>query len=91
VLVTPHQITRETYRPAAAALGRTSTICRPGSAMQELARKERENRTVVLAEDIPRERMAAIGTTMDTAGLAIRAESRRYYPHETCSRTASAT
>jgi penicillin-binding protein 2 len=82
VLVTPHLITREIYVRLLSLLGPDVEDLPDWERVQELARKGRD-RTVVLAEDIPREKMAAIGTTMDTAGVAIRAESRRYYPHET--------
>jgi penicillin-binding protein 2 len=81
VVVVPGQISAETYRRVTAALGGDFDDLPTWERIQELARKERE-KPVTIAEDVPRERMAAIGTAMDSGGVTIRAESRRHYPLE---------
>jgi penicillin-binding protein 2 len=81
VVVTPSQVTAENYRRVTAALSADYEDLPTWERIQELARKERD-KSITIAEDIPRERMAAIGTAMDSAGVVIRAESRRHYPME---------
>jgi penicillin-binding protein 2 len=81
VVVTPGQITADTYRRVTAALSADFDDLPTWERIQELAKKERD-KTITIAEDVPRERMAAIGTAMDSGGVVIRAESRRHYPTE---------
>jgi penicillin-binding protein 2 len=82
VLVTPGQLNRDVYSRLIKHLARDVDELPDWERLQEIASKDRD-KSIVLARDVPRDRMAAINTAMDSAGVIIRAESRRHYPFET--------
>src|SRR5439155_23628521 len=77
VVITPGQVQADTYRRVTAALAADFDDLPTWERIQELARKERD-KSLTIAQDVSRERMAASGTAMDSAGVIIHAESRMH-------------
>ncbi len=80
VVVTPGELTRESYATALRVLGASYDNLPDWARLRERAKRDpRENLT--FAEDVSAEQMAALATSMDLPGVSIRAEARRRYPH----------
>ncbi len=81
VVVTPHRITPAAFARLRAILGLDPAQADEGWERIEKERRRDRERSIVLAEDVSREAMAAIETNLDLAGVEIVATSRRHYPN----------
>jgi penicillin-binding protein 2 len=80
VVVTPGELTRESYGVAVKVLGGSYDNLLDWERLRERARRE-PRESITFAEDVTDEQMAALATSMDLPGVSIRAEARRRYPH----------
>ncbi len=80
VVVNPAQLSHEGYARLLAGLGPLAEGLPDWTKVQEDGRKARDG-SLLLAEDIPRDAMAAIETTQDNPGVRIVAVPRRHYPN----------
>src|SRR5687768_2523506 len=79
VHVVPSQVTGEAYQRLRNALGPDAVGVPTWEEVQAAAAKPRE-RPLVVAEDIPREVMATLETSLDNPGIKVVAVPRRHYP-----------
>jgi penicillin-binding protein 2 len=80
VVVTPGELTRESYAVAVKVLGPSYDNLPEWRRLRERARRD-PRESLTFAEDVSDEQMAALATNMDLPGVSIRAEARRRYPH----------
>jgi penicillin-binding protein 2 len=80
VMVNPGELTRESYAVARRILGSSFDHLPDWSRLQARAHTGPKE-SLVLAEDVSAEQMAALATAMDTGGITLRAEARRRYLH----------
>jgi penicillin-binding protein 2 len=79
VYVTPEQLSPDIYARLRQALGPEAEDMPAWDALQADGKKSRE-KTLLVAEDIPRDVMATLETSLDTPGAKIVAVPRRHYP-----------
>jgi penicillin-binding protein 2 len=79
VYVNPDQVTPETYGRLRALLGPAAEDLMTWDVLQEEARRKGE-KSIMVAEDIPRDTMATLETSQDTPGVKMVAAARRHYP-----------
>jgi penicillin-binding protein 2 len=77
--VTPEQITPDVYARLRAALGSDADELPLWDALQAEGKKSRD-KAVLVAEDIPRDVMATLETSLDNPGVKMIAAPRRHYP-----------
>jgi penicillin-binding protein 2 len=82
VYVSPDQLTPEVYARLRAALGPEAEGLPTLDSLRADERTARD-KTVLVAEDIPRDAMASLETELDNPGLKIVAAPRRHYPQAT--------
>jgi penicillin-binding protein 2 len=79
VYVTPDQGSAESYARLRATLGPETEGLPSWEALQAEGRKER-GKGILVAEDISRDAMATLETSLETPGVKIAADARRHYP-----------
>ncbi len=79
VQVAPSSLSLEVYARLRGLLGTHADDLPDWDSLLALGKASRD-RTLTLIEDIPRDTMAAIETTIDSPGVSIRPVPRRYYP-----------
>jgi penicillin-binding protein 2 len=79
VYVAPDQITPEVYARVRAALAAEAEELPTWEALQAEGRKSKE-KSLLVGEDIPRDAMATLETSLDNPGVKIVAAARRHYP-----------
>jgi penicillin-binding protein 2 len=79
VYVNPDQVTPETYGRLRALLGPAAEDLMTWDVLQDEARRKGE-KSIMVAEDIPRDTMATLETSQDTPGVKMVAAARRHYP-----------
>ena len=82
VHVNPDQLTPETYARLRGLLGPAAEDVPTWDNLQEEVRKKSEKgeKWIMVAEDIPRDAMATLETSLDTPGVKMVAAARRHYP-----------
>lgn len=83
VFIHPAQITQEAYGKLRAALGPDAEGLPPWETVQAAAgtgQEKSKDKLLLASEDIPRDVMAVIETTLDASGIKIAAAARRHYP-----------
>jgi penicillin-binding protein 2 len=79
LVVTPAHVSREGYMNLRRLLGPDFPDLPSWKRIEEMGRTG-AGRTVVVAQDLAQEQMAAIATAMDIPGITIETEARRFYP-----------
>jgi penicillin-binding protein 2 len=80
VQVLPSQLTHESYQHLREVLGPDVEGVPTWDAVREEAEKGKD-RTIVMAEDVKREVMAQLETTLDKPGIKVVEVQRRHYPY----------
>jgi penicillin-binding protein 2 len=82
IYVMPDQVTPEVYSRLRAVLGNHAEALPPWDVLQSEAsdRKPGREKSILVAEDIPRDAMAALETSLDNPGVKMVAAPRRHYP-----------
>jgi penicillin-binding protein 2 len=79
VFVNPDQITPEAYTHLRALLGPAAEDLLPWEVLQDEGKRKGE-KSVMVAQDIPRDTMAILETSLETPGVKVAATPRRHYP-----------
>jgi penicillin-binding protein 2 len=81
VYVSPDHVTPEGYARLRALLGPAAEDLMTWEGVQE--GKQKGERSIMVAEDLPRDAMATLETSLDTPGVKVVATARRHYPFGT--------
>jgi penicillin-binding protein 2 len=82
VYVNPDHVTPDAYARLRALLGPAAEDLMPWEVLKDEAKKKGE-KSVAVAQDIPRDTMATLETSLDTPGVKVVATARRHYPFGT--------